>query len=71
MESYCVSRKKKAPNGNSSVRKIKQNRLTLLSNCTVCGKKKPTFIREPRSNGIKIKQIKIKQMVSPKSKSKK
>ena len=30
---------------NSSVRKTKQTRLILLSNCVVCGKKKSTFIK--------------------------
>ena len=39
METYCVSCKKNTTNENSSVRKTKQNRLTLLSNCAVCGKK--------------------------------
>ena len=29
---------------NSSVRKAKQNRLIILSDCAVCGKKKSTFI---------------------------
>ena len=28
-----------------SVRKIKQNRLMRLSNCTICGKKKSNFIK--------------------------
>ena len=32
-------------NENSSVRKSKQERLMLLSNCVVCGKKKLTFIK--------------------------
>ena len=44
METYCVSCKNTA-NENSSVRKSKQNRLMLLSNCAVCGKKKSTFIK--------------------------
>ena len=30
-------------NENSSVRKTKQNRSMLLSNCAVCGKKKSTY----------------------------
>ena len=34
METDCVSCKKKTANKNSSVRKSKQNRLMLLSNCT-------------------------------------
>ena len=36
METYCVSYKKYTANKKSSVRKTKQNRLMLLSNCTVC-----------------------------------
>ena len=40
MEIYCVSCTKYTANENSSLRKTKQNRLILLSNCTVCGKKK-------------------------------
>ena len=45
METYCVSCKTYTTNENSSVRKTKQNRLMLLSNCAVCGQKKSTFIR--------------------------
>ena len=44
MESYCVNCKKNTENENSSVRKSKQ-RLALLSNCALCGKKKSTFIK--------------------------
>ena len=40
MEFCCVSCKKSTSNENSSVRKTKQYRLMLVSNCTVCGKKK-------------------------------
>ena len=45
METYCVSCKKYTANENSNVRKTKQNRLMLLSNCNICGKKKSTFIK--------------------------
>ena len=45
METYFVSCKKYTDNENSNVRKTKQNRLMLLSNCAVCGKKKSTFIK--------------------------
>ena len=45
METYFASYKKHAANINSSVRKTKQNRLMVLSNCTICGKKKSTFIK--------------------------
>ena len=40
MKTYCVIFRKYTSNENSSVRKIKQNRLMLLLNCAVCGKKK-------------------------------
>ena len=43
METYYVSYKK--GNKNSNVRRTKQNRLMLASNCGVCGKKKLTFIK--------------------------
>ena len=39
METYRVSCKKNTANGNSSVGKTEQNRLVLLSNCAICGKK--------------------------------
>ena len=45
METYCVSCKKYTENENSNARKTKQNRLMLLSNGAVCGKKKSTFIK--------------------------
>ena len=45
METYWVSCKKYTANKNRNVRKTKQNRLMLLSNCAVCGKKKLAFIK--------------------------
>ena len=45
METYCASCKEYTENENSNIRKTKQNRLMLLSNCAVCGKKKSTFIK--------------------------
>ena len=49
METYCVSCKKYNVNENSSVRIAKQNRLMLLSNCAICGKKRITFIKKTNS----------------------
>ena len=46
MVTYCVSSKKYTDNENSNVRKTKQNRLMLLSNCAVCGKKKSTLYKK-------------------------
>ena len=45
MEIYCINCRKNIANEKSSVRKTKQNRLMLLSNCSVCGKKKLIFIK--------------------------
>ena len=42
---YCVSCKKNTTNKNSSVRKTKQNRLMVLSNCNFCSKKKSRFTK--------------------------
>ena len=38
MEAYCEGCQKHAADENPSVRKTKQNKLMLLSNCVVCGK---------------------------------
>ena len=57
METYCVSGKKYTANKNSSVRKIKQNRLMLLSNCAACSKKKSTFIKNKNSTILIILQM--------------
>ena len=54
MESYCVSCKTNTGNENSSVGKIKQNRLMLLSNCAICGKKKWTLIKNQELNNFNI-----------------
>ena len=52
MENYCISCKKNTENENSSVRKTKQNRSMLLSNCAVCSEKKSTFIKNQALNSI-------------------
>ena len=44
-ETYRVSCKKNTVNENPNIRKIKQNRLMLLSNSAVYGKKKWRFIK--------------------------
>ena len=40
METYLVSCKRNTGNKNSTVKRTKQEKLMLLSNCAVCGKKK-------------------------------
>ena len=48
METYCVSCKKNTAIANSGVTKAKQNRLMLLSNCTLCGKKSTSVKNQER-----------------------
>ena len=50
MVTYCVSCKKYTANKNSSVKNTKENRLMLLSNCAVCGKKLTIIKNKELSN---------------------
>ena len=59
MVTYCVSSKKYTDNENSNVRKTNQNRLMLLSNCAVCGKKKSTFTKNKELSNDQFKINKI------------
>ena len=52
MKTYWVSCKKCTADENSSVRKTILNRLIILSNCAVCGKKKLTFSKNGKINSI-------------------
>ena len=66
METYCVCCKKNA-NVSSSFRKTKQNRLILLANCVVCGKKKSSLIKNKRLhnfNKISNDSFKINKIIS-------
>ena len=40
MKIYCVSYKKNTVNKNASVRRTRENRLMVVLNCAICGKKK-------------------------------
>ena len=50
MEMYCVSCKKNTGNNKSTVKRTKQNRLMLASNCIVCGKKKSRLIKNQQDH---------------------
>ena len=59
METYSVICTKYTVNKNLNPKKTKQNRLMLLSNCAVCGKKNSTFIKNKNSTtSISLKGIK-------------
>ena len=57
METHCVSCKKNTANKNSSASKTKQNRLMLLSNCAICGKKNQFLLRTKNSAILIIFQM--------------
>ena len=59
MEKYCVSCKLNTANENSSVRRTKQNRVMLVSNCAACGKKKVRFIKNKELLQIIINNLKL------------
>ena len=52
METYFVTCNKNAANQCSRVRRAKQNRLILLSSCTICGKEKSKFIKNEEAGEI-------------------
>ena len=64
METCCVSCKKYTANRISSVRKTKQNSLMFFLNRAVCGKKKPTFIKNKNSIKQYLTILKIFEMIS-------
>ena len=49
---YCVICKNYTENKNSSIKRTKQNRLMLLSNCVVCSKKKLRFIKNQETSRL-------------------
>ena len=63
MEIYCVSCKKNIANENSNVRKTKQIRLMLLSNCAICGKEKSTFTKNKEFNNISNDKFKMNKII--------
>ena len=54
MEMYCVSCEKNTANKNSSLRKTKQNRLMLVSNCGVSGKKNVRIIKNQETSRLEL-----------------
>ena len=52
MTSYCLSCKKDTKNIDLKVVKTKNNRLRMLSKCSVCNNKKSKFIKEQEARGL-------------------
>ena len=51
---YCISCKKNTANKKSRVRRTIQNRLMLLSNCAVSGKKTSRFIKNQEASRLEL-----------------
>ena len=54
METYSVSCKKNTVNKNSTLTRTKQNRLMLVSNCAISGKKKSKFIINQEASRLEL-----------------
>ena len=52
MKSYCLVCRKNTDNINSKVIKTKNDRLLLLSQCSVCKNKKLKFIKKQEAKGL-------------------
>ena len=52
MNSYCLSCKKDTKNINPKIVRTKNNRLMMLSKCSVCNNKKSKFIKEQEARGL-------------------
>ena len=52
MLSYCLVCKKNTENKEPNVIKTKNNRLILISKCSICGNKKSKFIKKQEAKGL-------------------
>ena len=52
MLTYCLVCKKNTGNKDLKVVKTKNNKLMMLSECAICGKKKSKFIKEQEAKGL-------------------
>ena len=52
MNSYCLSCKKGTKNINPKIVRTKNNKLMMLSKCSVCNNKKSKFIKEQEARGL-------------------
>ena len=52
MNTYCVKYRKDTENINPKMFRTKNNRLIMLSKCSVCGIKKSRFIKNQEEKGL-------------------
>ena len=51
-ETYCLKCRKNTENTNLKIVKSENNRSMMQSNCTICGSKKSSFIKEQQAKGL-------------------
>ena len=51
-ETYCLACRKYTKSINPKIVRNKHNRSMIQSNCTICGSKKSTFIKEHQAMGL-------------------
>ena len=52
MNTYCVKCKKDTENIDPKIVRTKNNRLVMQSKCSVCGIKKPRFLKEQEGKAL-------------------
>ena len=52
MKTYCIECRKDTENIDPKIVKIKNNRLVMQSNCSVCGIKKSRFVKKQEAKGL-------------------
>ena len=52
MKTYCMKRRKDTENIDLKIVRTKNNRLVMQSTCSVCGIKKPRFVKEQEAKGL-------------------
>ena len=63
MNSYCLSCKKDTKNINPKIVRTKNDRLMMLSKCSVCNNKKSKFIKEQEARGL-LSNLRIRTPLS-------
>ena len=63
MESYSLKCKKNTENINPSVSSTSNGKAMILSNCAICGSKKPGFIEKQEAKGL-LSKLGIKTPLS-------
>ena len=63
MKSYCLQCRKDTENINPNVSKTSNNRIMVISKCTICGSKKSRFIKNQEAKGL-LSNLDIKTPLS-------